>query len=85
MVFLHTGSSDYFVFDHWLHDVKRLFHKLVYFSYQFFYYGESSIIFAKSNKFLPSESCPLYTHLLELKYLQAPPWEFHRKFSGSIF
>ena len=87
MVYLHDGSSDYFVFDQWLHDDLKLdFPELFYFSYQFFYYGESSIIFAtcKSNKILPSESCPLYSHLLELKY-QAPYWELHREFLGSIF
>ena len=74
----------FFVFDHWFHDVKLHFPALFYFSYQFFYYGELSIIFAKSNTFLPSESCPLCSHLLELKY-QAPPWELHREFLGSIF
>ena len=69
MVYLHDVSSDYFVFDQWLHDDLKLdFPELFYFSYQFFYYGESSIIFAtcKSNKILPSESCPLYSHLLQI-------------------
>ena len=35
--------------------------------------------------FLPSESCPLYSHLLELKYQAPPMWELHREFWGLYF
>ena len=66
MVYLHDGSSDYFVFDQWLHDDLKLdFPELFYFSYQFFYYGESSIIFAtcksKLIRFFPQKAA-LSTH-----------------------